>query len=540
MFRIPTWRWATATLPMLGAALLLLWPQDDDDAWFRSLNVNLGLDLRGGIHLVMQVRTDDAVETEVNLAEARLRAALGERGVNLERIERPAVDEILLTGVPADARAAAREALEDQLVDWLVSASGDGTFRARMGPTQQAAIRDQAVTDVLGGIRSRVDRWGVAEPNIQRQGMTGSERILVQLPGVEDPARVKQLITDPAFLEWKLVVYPPGVPDGTYGGAPSREAVLAAFGGRLPDGADLYEQVLGPPESPQGRAYWPLQAISVITGNDLEDAQRSGDELGQPAVGFRLRPAAAQRFTRLTGDNIGKQLAILIDKTVISAPRIQSEIPPTGGIITGNFTVAEADDMAFKLRSGALRAGVDILEERTVGPSLGADSIRKGLRAGLFGLALVALFVLLWYRLSGVNAVVVLGLNLILILGIMAAFRATLTMPGIAGYILTVGMAVDANVLIFERIREELRLGKTVRSALDAGFARAFTTILDSNLTTLISALALYSYGTGPIKGFAVTLSVGLLANMFTAVFVSRLLFDLYLGSRPRVEHLSI
>ncbi|MGD8377781.1 MAG: protein translocase subunit SecD [Acidobacteriota bacterium] len=539
MFKIPMWKWATAILPVLAAALLLTVPREPGES-FPALNVNLGLDLQGGVHLVMQVRTDDAVKTEVNAAEGRVRQELRDGSVTFERIERPAVDTLAVLGVPETAQAAARDILRQQLVDWTIGASGEGTLTARMGKAQETSIREQAVTDVLGGIRERVDRWGVAEPNIQRQGYRGSDRILVQLPGVDDPARVKQLITDPAFLEWKMVAYPPGAPQGNYTGAFSEQQLLEQFGGSIPDGVGIYQQNVEEAEGAERVLYWPLQKISVVTGNDLEDAQRSGDQFGQPAVSFRLRPAAAQRFTRLTGANRGKQLAILLDEKLISAPTISTEIPPTGGIITGNFTIQEAEDLAFKLRSGALRAGVDILEERTVGPSLGADSIRKGFRAGLLGLGLVVGFMLIWYRLSGMNAIVVLALNLVLILGIMAAFRATLTLPGIAGYILTVGMAVDANVLIFERIREELRLGKTVRSAVDGGFGKAFTTILDSNLTTLISAVALYSYGTGPIKGFAVTLSVGILANVFTAVFVSRLLFDLYLGSRPRVERLSI
>ena len=362
----------------------------------------------------------------------------------------------------------------------------------------------------------------------------------MKLPGVDDPARVKNLITEPAFLEWKMLVTAPGQTPGNFGGAGSREQIVAMFGGTLPDGVEVYTQAIKQVDGNQIKSYWPLEKISAITGNDLEDAQRSGDEFGKPAVSFRLKPPAGQRFARLTRENVGRQMAILLDSNVISAPRIQSEIPSGHGIITGRFTSSEAEDLAFKLRSGALRAGVTILEERTVGPSLGADSIRKGLVSGAVGLLLTTAFLLIWYRMSGVNALAVLVLQMVLILGVMSAFGATLTLPGIAGYILTMGMAVDANVLIFERIREELRLGKTVRSAVDAGFDKAFTAILDSNLTTLISALALFSYGTGPIKGFAVTLSVGLLANMFTAVFISRLLFDVFLGLKPRIQRLSI
>jgi preprotein translocase subunit SecD len=539
MSNVPKWKWFLAIGSILVALGFLTVPAPGSNASFPTLNVNLGLDLQGGVHMVLQVRTDDAVKTEMDAAEGRLRQALQERGIPYERIERPQVDTLSVTGVAGSDQPGAREVLGRELVDWSISSTGGG-FQAGMGPAQQASIREQAVTDVLAGIRERVDKWGVAEPNIQRQGMVGTDRILVQLPGIENPDRVKNLLTEPAFLEWKLLVHPGGQTQGYYNGAASREQLLAQFGGSLPDGLAVYTQNVEADDGTVTQLYWPLQKISVITGNDLEDAQRTSDQFAQAAVSFRLKPAAGQRFTQLTRENVGRQMAILLDEEVISAPRIDSEIPGGSGIITGSFTSQDAEDLAFKLRSGALRAGVSILEERNVGPSLGADSIRKGVMSGALGFVLVLVFMMAWYRLSGINAVVVLLLNLVIVLGVMAAFDATLTLPGIAGYILTVGMAVDANVLIFERIREELRLGKTVRSAVDGGFGKAFTTILDSNLTTLIAAIALFSYGTGPIKGFAVALSVGLVANMFTAVFISRLLFSIYLGGRARVERLSI
>jgi preprotein translocase subunit SecD len=539
MSKIPLWKWVVAIAPLVGSIVILFLPQESSATGLAGLNVKLGLDLRGGIHMVMQVRTDDAIRTEVDAAEARLRHALSESGAAFERIERPTVTELQVLGVADAARESVQKVLTEQLPQWSIT-PGAGGLRATMGSVQEANLRDQAVTDVLAGVRERVDKWGIAEANTTRQGTAGSDRILVQLPGVDDPARVKNLITEPAFLEWKMLVSPPGQTPGNFGGAPSRERVVELFGGSLPDGVEVYSQVHKQVNGSEVQSYWPLEKISAITGNDLEDAQRSGDEFGKPAVSFRLKPPAGQRFAKLTRENVGRQMAILLDAKVISAPHIQSEIPSGHGIITGHFTSGEADDLAFKLRSGALRAGVSILEERTIGPSLGADSIRKGLVSGLVGLLLTTAFLLVWYRGSGLNALVVLALQMVLILGVMSAFGATLTLPGIAGYILTMGMAVDANVLIFERIREELRVGKTVRSAVDAGFDKAFSAILDSNLTTLISAVALFSYGTGPIKGFAVTLSVGLLANMFTAVFVSRLLFDIYLGLKPRLQRLSI
>jgi len=539
MSKIPLWKWVVAIAPLVGSIVILLLPSERSAEGLAGLNVNLGLDLRGGVHMVMQVRTDDAIQTEVDAAEARVRRALGEAGAGFERIERPTVAELQVLGVADAARAAVQKVLAEQLPQWTI-AGGAGSLKATMGSVEEANLREQAVTDVLSGVRERVDKWGIAEANTTRQGTAGSDRILVQLPGVDDPARVKNLITEPAFLEWKMLVTPPGQTQGNYGGAASREQLVTLFGGTLPDGVEVYSQVVKQVNGSEFHTFWPLEKISAITGNDLEDAQRAGDEFGKPAVSFRLKPPAGQRFALLTRENVGRQMAILLDASVISAPRIQSEIPSGHGIITGRFTSGEADDLAFKLRSGALRAGVTVLEERTIGPSLGADSIRKGLVSGAVGLVLTTAFLLFWYRGAGINALAVLALQMLLILGVMSAFGATLTLPGIAGYILTMGMAVDANVLIFERIREELRVGKTVRSAVDAGFDKAFSAILDSNLTTLISAVALFSYGTGPIKGFAVTLSVGLLANMFTAVFISRLLFDVYLGLRPRLQRLSI
>ncbi len=538
MSRIPTWKWVL-TLGVVGlAAAFLVVPRSGSGDSFPTLNVNLGLDLQGGIHMVMQVRTDDALKIEMDAEEARLRQALRDEGVVFQRIERPELTQLQAMGIPEASRALARSTMRQQLPNWSFSDGPDGSLVAQMDSGRANRIRTEAVDDVLGGIRERVDEFGVSEPNVQRVGKSDSYRILVQLPGLENPERVKGLLTDPAFLEWKLLVYPPGQGQA-FGGAASREQLLSLFGGALPDGAGIYieNREEGGVVTPY---YWPLQSASVITGNDLENASRGSNEFGEVVVTFRLDPAAGQRFGKLTRENVGRQMAILLDREVLTAPRIDSEIPSGMGIITGSFTAQEADDLAFKLRSGALRAGLDILEERNVGPSLGADSIQKGWFSGALGLGLVLLFMLAWYRLSGVNAIIVLLLNLVLVLGVMAVFRATLTLPGIAGYILTVGMAVDANVLIFERIREELRLGKTVRSAVEGGFNKVVWTILDSNLTTLFAAIALFTYGTGPIKGFAITLSVGLAANMFTAVFVSRMLFQIYLGNQPRVERLSI
>jgi preprotein translocase subunit SecD len=391
-------------------------------------------------------------------------------------------------------------------------------------------VRDQAVRASLETIWNRVDQFGVAEPVIQRQGVD-SDRILVQLPGVDDPARVKDLISSTAFLEFQEVVAGP---------APDRQSLLAGLGGSLPaDSEILSGERTGLDGQAIGTDYWVLKKAAIISGQELRSARRSQDEYGQPVVNFSTQPHAADKFGQYTGSHIGTRMAIVLDNNVISAPVIQSRIPGDGRI-EGNFTIEQAEDLALKLRAGALPATITYLEERTVGPSLGHDSVVRGVRAAVAGLIVVMIFMLVYYRLSGLNANVALILNLIILLGVMAYFGATLTLPGIAGVILTIGMAVDANVLIFERIREELQVGKTVRAAIDTGFARAFGTILDANLTTLIAALFLFNFGTGPVKGFAVTLSIGILASMFTAVFVSRTLYMLAMAGRERVETLSI
>ncbi len=514
-----TWRWILIGV-VTAFGVYSIWP---------TSKIKLGLDLKGGIHLVLQVNTEDAVRAEIDDAMERVRGELAEKGyppVALQRLGED-VPGFRLKPAPNTPENLLREVLDDRLPDFAVSRGVEVT--ATLRPEVVRAIRDMAVRQGLETIRNRVDQFGVAEPTIQRQGMEG-DRIVVQLPGVDDPGRVKELIRSTAFLEIKPVVAV----------APTREALLAARGGQVPDDCEV---VPGDVEDMQGRVsgreYYLLKKASVITGRDLRNARRSQDQYNQPAVSFTLNPAGASKFEAYTAAHIGDRMAIVLDNKVRSAPVIRGTISDSG-VIEGNFTVASAEDLALVLRAGALPASITYLEERTVGPSLGRDSIVRGLRAGLAGLVLVMLFMLLYYRGAGINANVALILNAILLLGAMASFKATLTLPGIAGIILTVGMAVDANVLIFERIREELELGKTVRSAVDLGFSRAFATIVDSNLTTLIAALFLFQFGTGPIKGFAVTLSIGIVMSMFTAVFVSRTLFDWVLSRRGRVETLSI
>ena len=503
--------------------------------------VNLGLDLKGGIHLVMQVHTDDAVKAEIDLSMDRIRASLAEEGMEPTSVKPDGLNAMILTGIDPGRTGEARDFLRGQFNQFRGTDQGNGTLRLQLTQVDEGKTRDSAVRQALETIRNRVDKFGVAEPTIQRTGGLASDRdrILIQLPGVEDPERVKDLIGSPAFLEWKLVRVPPGVTAEQYSPASSPEAITAQFGGALPEDVEILPQERAGSDGQPITVYWPVTRTSPVTGNDLKNARRSADRFGGASVGFTLTADAGRRFRDITRENRGQLLAIVLDRKLISAPVIRATIADQG-VIEGGFSIESAEDLALKLRSGALPASMEILEERTVGPSLGADSVRQGIVAAIIGSAIVILFMLGYYRLSGVNATIALAMNMLILLGAMSYFHSTLTLPGIAGIVLTIGMAVDANVLVFERIREELRLGRTVKSAVHAGFDKAFTTIVDSNLTTLIAGICLYAYGSGPVKGFAVTLNVGILANLLTAVFVSRSLFDTMLTLNPRVRRLSI
>ncbi len=506
-----------------------------------SETINLGLDLKGGIHLVMRVNTDDAVKAEVDLSMDRIRATLVEEGFTPGEIKADGIDAMMIAGLDPARVGNARDLIRQQFPQFRGQDRGGGRLRLELTAQQATATRDSAVRQALETIRTRVDKFGVAEPIIQRQGIgQDADRILIQLPGVEDPERVKDLIGSPAFLEWKLVRVPPGITADQYRPAPSPEAVASQFPNGLPDDVEVLPQEVTGDDGEPFAVYWPVTRSSPLTGNDLKNARRDMDRFGSPAVNFSLTAEAGRRFQTLTRENQGQLLAIVLDRKIVSAPRINAVIADQGIIEGGNFTIESAEDLALKLRSGALPASMEILEERTVGPSLGADSVRMGIVASIIGSAIVVLFMVTYYRLSGVNATLALFLNMLILLGAMAYFRSTLTLPGIAGIALTIGMAVDANVLVFERIREELRVGRSVKAAVAAGFDKAFSTIMDSNLTTLIAGICLYGYGTGPVKGFAVTLNVGILANLLTAVFVSRTIFDAVLTVIPRARRLSI
>jgi preprotein translocase subunit SecD len=497
--------------------------------------INLGLDLRGGMHLVLEVQTEDAVVSELDRAAERIAEQAREEGLTGVQVNRGEDDTLVVTGVERGEGDAAIGRIRQDFLgeEWDWDRVGDRiVFELSAGGAE--TVRRQAVRQALQTINNRIDQFGVAEPLVAQIG--SSDRIVVQLPGVDDPERIRELIKSTAFLEFRLTTQPAGGGSGL----PSRQAVLDAYNGQLPPNVEILE---GDVTDPEGRAigtqYFGVERQSVVTGRDLKNARPSLGEFNEPVVQFTLSAEAGQRFGDTTGANIGRGLAIILDDRVVSAPVIQDQIRDSG-IIRGQFTQAEVEDLSLTLRSGALPAGIVYLEERTVGPSLGRDSIEQGLRAGLIGFALVILAMLVVYKRTGLNAVLALGLNVVLVFGALAYFNATLTLPGIAGIILVIGMAVDANVLVFERIREELRAGRTVKSAVDAGFAKALSSIIDANVTTLIAALFLFQFGTGPIRGFAVTLTIGIFASVFTAVFVSRWIFDLMLSRRERVERLSI
>ena len=516
----------------------------------KQTNVNLGLDLRGGSYLVMQVQTQDAIRDETDTVAGRLQKDLQDKKIVTPEMASQSVvrdtDDTLLVTLPApEGVDEAMKSIDLYARGWTRETVEAGKkFRVTMPRSMQNETRDNAVNATLETIRTRVSQFGVAEEVINRQGAVGggfSDRIVLELPGVENPERVKDLIKSQAKLEWKEMTYPPSVPGGRFDAPTSEQELAALYGGALPPDTQAYPQPTGTPgaDGKEIMRYWPLKKISVVSGNDLRRAWRGEDPFKGWAVHFELSPEAGARFRAFTTTHVGKIAAIILDNKVLSAPSIESPIGSEGEI-TGSFTKDSADDLALKLRSGALKAAVKVIEERTVGPSLGLDSIRKGVTASIVGFLAVMIFMVFYYKGSGINAVLALAMNVVILLGMMAYFHATLTLPGIAGLILTVGMAVDSNVLIFERIREELHLGKTVRAAIDAGFGRVFLTIVDTHVTTLGSAACLYLYGTGPVKGFAVTLIMGLIASVFTAVFVSRVIYDIVLSRKPGAQTLSI
>ncbi|HXG64435.1 MAG TPA: protein translocase subunit SecD [Blastocatellia bacterium] len=508
-----------------------------------SENIRLGLDLRGGSHLVMQVQANDVIKgiTQKNVEAAR--AKLQEKGWPFNEITATGVDEITIT-VPdtsqnsniIDELSADFNSLTPENRGWDATERGN-TIVFKLDESTQNDLRNRATETALQIIRNRVDAFGVAEPTVQRHGGEGNYQILIQMPGIDDPERVKNTLNADSNLELRLVARGTSIPYPTKEGAEAARQGLA--------NPNNYEVVFYRERPDAGGAVqegWVvLEKTPVITGIDMRDAtaMQSGYGTSSYEIAFTLTKGGAARFGEATGKNVGEHLAIVLNNEVKSAPRINSRIDDRGQIY-GNFSQRSAEDLALVLRSGALPARAVYVEERTVGPSLGADSIRQGVTVSVIGLVAVLLFMLWYYRLSGVNAVVALLLNLLLLVAALVVFGATLTLPGIAGVILTIGMAVDSNILIFERIREELRSGKVVSSAVTLGFERAFLTIIDTHVTTIVSATFLFVFGTGPIRGFAVTLVAGLLVNVFTAVFVSRTMFMWVLNRSARQETISI
>jgi len=520
-----SWRLAIVAVVVIAAIIYILptiqpmWPHK---------KINLGLDLQGGMHLVLEVDTDKAVESTIERISQEMRDMLRKERIRNVLVER--VENIKLSVRIKDEESAGKF---DELLDkefrnlrMVSRTTSDGIISMIIDiPDQEAEdIKKMAAEQALETIRNRVDQFGVSEPDIRRQG---EKRILIQLPGIKETQRAKELIGKTALLEFKLVdeVNDP----------------VAAEKGAVPPGSQLLYQVRRDSETQRElKTPFLIKKRSLLTGAYLTDARVQIDsQYNEPYVSINFDKKGARIFERITEENVKKRLAIVLDNRVYSAPVIQEKIGGGEARITGSFAMEDARDLAIVLRAGALPAPVNVLEERTVGPSLGSDSIRKGLMSMCVGAILVLLFMIIYYKGSGLIADFALFLNIVLIAGGLAAFQATLTLPGIAGIILTIGMAVDANVLIFERIREEMGLGKTPHASVSAGYDRATLTILDANVTTLIAALVLFQFGTGPVKGFAVTLSLGVFSSLFTALVVTRIIFD-YLLLNRKVKALSI
>lgn len=501
-----------------------------------SKNIKLGLDLRGGSHLILQVQVQDAIKIEADNVVERMKEEMRKQGVDYTSIDRndPARIEdadtiqINIKGIPAAKTSAFRNMVSDRFAAWVLTPVNSTDYRMNMRPSELLAIKRDTVERAINTIENRINALGLTEPVVQQHGRADAEyEVLVQLPGVDDPARVKEMIGTTAVL---------GIHEVKDGPFSTQEQALAKHGGVLPLNTRLAKTVA---RADAGSEWYLVTRNPVITGRELRNARAGQDEFRKWETSFTLSPEGGRRFGRYTEANIDNKLAVLLDNTIISVATIQSKIEDSGRI-TNLSNEQEATNLSQFLRSGSLPAGVVYREERSVGPSLGADSIQQGMYAGLAGLTGVVVAMLIFYKRAGVNAVLALVLNTVLLMAVLAYFDATLTLPGIAGIILTIGMAVDSNVLIFERIKEELAAGKTVVSAVDQGFSRAWMTIVDTHVTTIVSCAFLFQFGTGPVRGFAVSLLIGLVANVFTAVFVSRVIFDYELAGKKQLTTLSI
>lgn len=502
-------------------------------------NIKLGLDLRGGSHLILQVQVQDAVKAEADNLIDRMRDELSRTAVAYAGITRNdplTIEEadsiqVDIKGVPAQSSSAFRTMAGERFAEWVLTPVNSTDYKMTMKPSDLLSLKRSTVERAIQTIDSRINNLGLTEPEVRQHGRADAEfEIMVQLPGVDDPARVKELIGTAAVLGIH------SVKDGPY---PSREQALSQLGGVLPPDGKLAKLVTRGGDTASEGGWYVVSRNAVITGRDLRNARPGQDEFGKWEASFTLSQDGGRRFGRFTEANIGKNLAVLLDTNIISVATVQSKIEDSGRIM-GLGGEIEASNLSQYLKSGSLPASMVYREERSVGPSLGADSIRQGMIAGAVGLAAVVLVLLVYYKRSGINAVLALILNAILLIAALGYFGAVLTLPGIAGIILTIGIAVDSNVLIFERIREELHGGKGVIAAVDAGFGKAWWTIVDTHVTTIVSCAFLFMFGTGPVRGFAVTLVIGLLVNVFTAVFVSKVIFDYELRGKRQLTTLSI
>ena len=481
-------------------------------------NIRLGLDLKGGTHLVMQVQVQDAVKADLEQTAERLKEELKKQNIGFGSMDVNEVtrvedaDKVMLTikGISAAQTSAFRNVVSEHYPNYILTALNSTDYTMALKPTDLLELKSDTVKRAVDTIGNRIDQLGLAEKSVQPYGQSASTyQILIQLPGVDDPARAKELIGTAAVLEITEVK------DGPYG---SREEGIAKHGGILPLGTKLAR--LKPRGTNDGEQWYLVGKTPVVSGREMRNARPGQDEFRKWETNFSLSQDGGRRFGRYTEANIGNKLAVVLDNQIVSVATIQSKIEDSGRI-TGLGSEEESVDLSRYLRSGSLPAGVLYNEERSIGPSLGADSIHQGIVAGLAGLMAVIAVMLVYYKRSGLNAVLALALNTLILLAAVSYFHAVLTLPGIAGIILTIGMAVDSNVLIFERIREELRTGKSVIAAVDNGFSKAWWTIVDTHVTTVVSCCFLFLFGEGPVKGFAVTLTIGLIANVFTAVFVS-------------------
>ena len=500
-------------------------------------NIRLGLDLKGGTHLVLEIQVQDAIKADAEQSADRLKEDLKKQNIawgsmdvpDVARVEDAEKVAITIKGIQANQTSALRDLIAERYPTYILTALNATDFSMKLKPTDLNDLKADTVKRAVDTIGNRIDSLGLAERSVQQYGKAGAKyEVLVQLPGVDDPARAKAMIGTAAVLE---------ICDVKEGPFASEEAARAAKGGMLPVGTKLVGQK---PRGSQDVAQWYIVGKSpVITGREMRNARPGQDEFRKWETNFSLSQDGGKRFGRYTEANIGNKLAVVLDNRIVSVATIQSKIEDSGRI-TGLGSEEEGVDLSRYLRSGSLPAGVLYNEERSIGPSLGADSIHQGMMAGLAGLLAVIVVMLVYYKRSGVNAVLALVLNTVILLAAVSYFNAVLTLPGIAGIILTIGMAVDSNVLIFERIREELHTGRSVISAVDAGFSKAWWTIVDTHVTTVVSCAFLFLFGEGPVRGFAVTLTIGLIANIFTAVFVSKTIFDYELSGRRQLTELSI